>query len=239
MRKESEKSLKSSDSSNLSFIMKVIKGIIISLLVIVIPVFIYEVYKLKITVDEYNSVPVIEEAPNIEDLEVYGENTLEWPKDRLFIEEKRTYYNSSELTLVIPKLDINDVVMDGTSQTDLKYGPGLYEMSQMPGEGDRNVSIAGHRTGYGRYYNIFKNIHKLEDGDLLYLYDKDHIYTYQYKETKIVEADDWSVILLQGYSSLTLTSCHPIGSNEERIVVVAELISIHDNIDGFNFVKSQ
>lgn len=215
--------------------MKIIKGIIIAGIVIIIPVFIYEIYKLKIAVDEYNSVPAIEEAPELQNLEVLGGNPEDWPGDSLFIEENRVNYNESGLTLVIPRLEINDSVMDGTSQTDLKYGPGLYEMSQMPGEGDRNVSIAGHRTGYGRYYNIFKNIHTLKEGDLLYLYDADSIYTYSYKETKIIEANDWSVIMLQGYSCLTLTSCHPIGSNKERIVVIGELISINEKTEDFIF----
>lgn len=216
---------------------KSMKGIIIAAIVIIIPVFLYEAFKLKSAVDEYNSVPVIEEAPDIGKLEALSGNPQDWPKDKLFIEENRSSYNTSSLTLVIPKLEIDDVVMDGTSQTDLKYGPGLYEMSQMPGEGDRNVSIAGHRTGYGRYYNIFKNIHTLVEGDFLYLYDEDYIYTYQYKEMKIIEANDWSVILLQGYSCLTLTSCHPIGSNEERIVVISELISIDEKTEDSIFTE--
>lgn len=133
---------------------RIIKGFIIA--AIIVPVFVFESYKLKIAVNEYNSVPVLEEAPDTDGLEVLSGDPLDWPKDSLFIEENRVHYNSSTLTLVIPKLEVNDSVIDGTSQTDLKYGSGLYEMSQMPGESDRNVSIAGHRTGYGKYYNIFK-----------------------------------------------------------------------------------
>lgn len=215
------------------------KGIIITGIVVIIPVFIYESYKLKIAVDEYISVPVIEEAPNTDSLEILSGNPEDWPEDSLFIEENRVNYNTSTLTLVIPKLEIKDSVMDGSSQTDLKYGPGLYEMSQMPGEGDRNVSIAGHRTGFGRYYNIFKELHILEKGDLLYLYDTEFIYSYRYKETKIIEANDWSVILLQGYSCLTLTSCHPIGSNSERIVVISELISVNNKTEDFIFAEHE
>lgn len=57
----------------------------------------------------------------------------------------------------------------------LNKGPGLYEYSQLPGEGDRNVSIAAHRNksrnGVISEW-FFYYIDTLCEGDYIYLSDK-------------------------------------------------------------------
>ena len=173
----------------------------------------------------------------IEEIEVLDIPQEEWPSQELFIEKNRSEYKSGDLILNIPKLEIEYEVMNGTSQEALKRGPGLYEYSQLPGEGNRNVSIAGHRTGYSDTYKVFRNLDQLEEGDFIYLYNKHKIYVYQYYDTTIVSKDDWSVIYLQGFSALTLTSCHPVGKNDQRIVVIGELYSISDYTKGYEFVS--
>lgn len=215
----------------------ILRWILILSIMIVLPIFLFECYKLKRALDEYNSVPELTDIPATKNMPVTTGGPETWPKDELFVESNRSNYKSGELRLIIPKLKLDEAVMDGTSQAALKHGPGLYEYAQLPGEGDRNVSIAGHRAGYSKYYNLFRNIHTLSDGDFLYLTDDEKIYIYQYKETKIVLPDDNSVIYLQGYSCLTLTSCHPIGKNKKRIVVVAELISIEPLDQKFEYLE--
>ena len=69
----------------------------------------------------------------------------------------------------------------------------------------------------------------------MYLVDQDWIYAYQYKETKITKPSDVSVLYLQGYPCLTLTSCNPLGENYERIIVHGELSMIYPNEEGFEF----
>jgi LPXTG-site transpeptidase (sortase) family protein len=44
----------------------------------------------------------------------------------------------------------------------------------------------------------------------------------------IIEKNDWSVTLPQGYSALTLTSCHPLNSSKQRIVVRCRLDNVVD-----------
>ncbi len=151
------------------------------------------------------------------------------PYDKLFITKERQHYKSGNLTLHIPKLALTEPVQDGTGKAALNKGPGLYEYSQLPGEGDRNVSIAAHRNksrnGVISEW-FFYYIDTLCEGDYIYLTDKKHIYRYKYDKTTVVEETDWSPIYSQGVSCITLTSCEPIGVADHRIVVRAILDSI-------------
>ena len=61
------------------------------------------------------------------------------------ITEERQAYVEDSLTLYIPCIDITRAVHDGTDEATLNRGVGLYEYAQLPGEGNRNVSMAGHR----------------------------------------------------------------------------------------------
>lgn len=151
------------------------------------------------------------------------------PYDKLFITKERQHYKSGDLTLHIPKLALTEPVQDGTEKAALNKGPGLYEYSQLPGEGDRNVSIAAHRNksrnGVISEW-FFYYIDTLCEGDYIYLSDKKQIYRYKYNKTTVVEETDWSPIYSQGVSCITLTSCEPIGVADHRIVVRAILDSI-------------
>ncbi len=54
----------------------------------------------------------------------------------------------------IPKIGLNQVVVEGTGEDDLSKGPGHYLGTPLPGE-EGNVGIAGHRTTWGRpFYNL-------------------------------------------------------------------------------------
>lgn len=164
------------------------------------------------------------------------------PYDKLFITEERRNYKTGELTLIIPKLSLVEPVQNGTSTEALALGPGLYDYAQLPGEGDRNVSIAAHRN-HSRNGVIsewfFYYIDTLEDGDYMYLTDTNHIYRYRYDQTTIVEEDDWSPIYSQGFSCITLTSCEPIGVADHRIIVRGILDQITPYTASYVYEASQ
>ena len=151
------------------------------------------------------------------------------PYDKLFTTKERRNYKTGQLTLVIPKLSLKEPIQQGTDAEALNKGPGLYDYAQLPGEGDRNVSIAAHRNksknGVISEW-FFYYIDTLGKGDYIYLYDKDYIYRYVYDQTTIVEETDWSPIYSQGVSCITLTSCEPIGIADHRIIVRAILDDI-------------
>jgi LPXTG-site transpeptidase (sortase) family protein len=144
---------------------------------------------------------------------------------QLISEEKaaalREDYQSGQMTIAIPKLEINAAVVKGTSVELLKKGPGLYESSPMPNLSNGNVCIAGHRTTYGAW---FRNVDQLEEGDEIILDYNSVKYTYQVQRVFIVDKKDWTVIESQDYPAITLTSCHPLRSSKQRIVVRGKLI---------------
>jgi sortase A len=169
----------------------------------------------------------IHEAPSteIENPIVFQENnTLDETKTaplQLVSEEKREDYQNGQLTIAIPKLEINAAVVKGTSVELLKKGPGLYEGSPLPNVANGNVCIAGHRTTYGSW---FRNVDQLEEGDEIILDYSGVKYTYQVQRVFIVDKKDWTVIEPQDYPAITLTSCHPLRSSKQRIVVRGKLI---------------
>ena len=210
--------------------------LLIAAIVIMIPVFAYEGYKYYTAKQAYDQIPEMSDLPEAEEMEVLDVEPDLWPEDSLFVERARSEYKSGGLRLIIPKMGVDDDVMDGTDTAALKHGPGLYSVAQLPGEGRKcNTSIAGHRAGYGRYGNIFKEIHTMQEGDNLYLTDKKWIYCYEYRDTKITKPDDISVLYLQDYPCLTLTSCNPLGKNTERIILKAELTKIVPYEEDFTY----
>ncbi len=123
--------------------------------------------------------------------------------------------------LEIPRMGRNDIVVAGVGREELKKGPGHYPQTPMPGQLG-NAAIAGHRTTYG---GPFLEIDELEPGDEIVVTTPYGRFVYRATTTEIVDADDWQVIATidPTIASLTLTSCHPVGTASQRIIVHAEL----------------
>jgi len=134
---------------------------------------------------------------------------------------ERTAYEEGELWIQIPAIEVNAPVINGTTVAELKKGPGLYEKSPMPDEEDGNVCIAGHRTTYGAW---FRHLDDLSEGDEIILFGAERRFVYEVEEIFVVDRYDWSVTEPTGYTSLTLTACHPPGSARQRIVVRARRV---------------
>lgn len=142
---------------------------------------------------------------------------------KLVITQERSAYSEGEMKLIVPRLELESLVMNGETNESMAKGVGLYNYSQLPNEENGNVSIVGHRDIYGKE---FYYIDTITDGDLLYLEYKGMLYTYEYMETTVVKADDWDPIRVKDAPRLTLTSCDPIGTAKNRIVVTASLKEI-------------
>ena len=132
----------------------------------------------------------------------------------------RSGYQSYDMGLVVRRMGVKSRIINGTSLASLKKAPGLYENSQLPDAGHGNVMIAAHRDVYGAW---FYNIDKIRESDQMKIYFEDKIYVYDYKDTNIVEKNDWSLLKEGDEQMLILTSCHPKGTSEKRIIVRAVL----------------
>ncbi len=148
--------------------------------------------------------------------------------------------------LHIPRLgsDYRQVVLEGTADAQLSQGPGHYVGTALPGE-PGNLAIAGHRVGKG---SPFLELDTMRPGDPIVVETADSWFTYRVlgdQETGDFTGDPSGVpgqqIVLptqvdvispvpggDTYAEpdgafLTLTTCHPRFSAEQRLVVHAVL----------------
>lgn len=127
--------------------------------------------------------------------------------------------------IVIPKINLSAVMVKGTSADKLKIGPGVYPEGVDPGESG-NLAIAGHRNAYGFW---FWHLDKVQPGDLVYISVDKKAYVYETERNFVVAKNDWSVIAPTDYDAVTLTTCHPIGSTEQRLIVRGRLVNVIEN----------
>lgn len=173
----------------------------------------------KLFAEEDLELPIVEKNKE-------NEKKLEDDKKDVNNEIERQNYKRGEMIIEIPSIDVKAAIMEGTTIELLKQGPGLYEISPLPSKDANNVCIAGHRTTYGAW---FRNVDKLKEGDHIILSFNEKKYVYKVEKVFVVEKNDWSVTNLTGYSSITLTSCHPVGSSKQRIIVRGKLDKIIGN----------
>ena len=122
--------------------------------------------------------------------------------------------------IAIPKIGLDEVVVEGVGVEDLKKGVGHYPDTKMPGE-TGNAALAGHRTTYGAPFN------KLDDlvaGDAITVTTRAGTFRYDVMEKRIVTPDEVSVLDDTPDSRLTLTTCHPMYSAAERLIIIAQLV---------------
>ncbi|MFF3853022.1 class E sortase [Micromonospora sp. NPDC002575] len=127
--------------------------------------------------------------------------------------------------LYIPTLDKNWVVVEGVTQQDIRYAPGHYPDSAMPGEVG-NFSVAGHRNRA-----TFWRLDELNPGDAIVVEGKTEWYVYQVYKSRIVKPNQVEVVapvpMQPGAKPtkkvLTLTTCNPKFDNYQRLIVHAEL----------------
>ena len=123
--------------------------------------------------------------------------------------------------LRVPRLDLSLVVINGTSSSDLRRGPGRHEESFMPGEGEL-VYVAGHRTTYGA---PFSEIDALEPGDEISVELPYGSVQYEVTKHRIVDDNDLSVLRSHGREELVLQACHPRFFASQRYLVYARPVS--------------
>jgi sortase A len=131
------------------------------------------------------------------------------------------------------RVHVNVMVVEGTTLAALQAGAGHYIDTPFPCE-QGNVGIAGHRTTYGRPFN---KLDEMRPGDTVDLLTPFARCTYQvvppfdgHSNPFIVLPNDFGVVGQDGDLGtghwLTLTSCHPKGSDSHRIVLRLKLVKI-------------
>jgi len=147
-----------------------------------------------------------------------------------------TAAEEANYTLQIPEIDVTAPIILDVNGADketynkaLEGGVAQLSGTALPGRFG-NTFIFGHSSFYtgadGDYKEVFKDLNDLEAGDQVSVESKTKTYTYRVSDKQIVSPNRVDLAeqnLLK--RQLTLMTCWPIGSNTERLVVIADLIS--------------
>jgi LPXTG-site transpeptidase (sortase) family protein len=136
--------------------------------------------------------------------------------------------------LYIPKFDMSWIVVEGVQQKDIRYAPGHYPGSALPGE-IGNFSVAGHRNRA-----TFWRLDELRNGDPIVAESKTHWHVYHVTKVHIVLPHQVEVVApvpgkpraTPTKAMLTLTTCNPKFDNYERLIVHAELVRSQPKSEG-------
>ena len=131
--------------------------------------------------------------------------------------------------LYIPKLKLHWVVVEGVALSDIRYAPGHYPGTAMPGQVG-NFSVAGHREP-----GIFWDMDKVQSGDDVVVETSTNWYVYQVFENHIVSPESVEVVapvpnepgVTATQPDLTLTTCNPRWDNYQRMAVHAKLVATY------------
>jgi sortase A len=124
--------------------------------------------------------------------------------------------------IVIGRIGLDMVLVDGTDHDSLTKGPGRDERTFMPGE-DRLVYIAGHRT---TYLAPFSHIDSIRTGDVIRIELPYAAFVYRAVRHRVVAASDLSVLRSPRHELLELQACHPRFFATHRYIVYARLVSV-------------
>ena len=137
-------------------------------------------------------------------------------------EYRRTLHTGDAIgRILIGRIGLNMVVVQGTDHETLKKGPGHYEASGLPGQGHL-VYVAGHRT---TYLAPFAYINNIRTGDYVRFEVPYGSFTYRVTRHYVVVHDDVAVLRDHGHEVLRLQACHPRFFATHRYLVDAKLVS--------------
>ncbi len=121
--------------------------------------------------------------------------------------------------LLIPKIGLDVVMIEGIGTGDLRKGPGHWPETPAPGAGG-NFIVSGHRTTYGA---PFFKLNELKPGDEIQVVLPYAAVVYKVSRTIIVLPTEVDVVAQRGVDEISLTTCEPIYSAARRLIVQAEL----------------
>ena len=119
--------------------------------------------------------------------------------------------------LVIPRIDLDEIVLEGIETEDLNAGPGHLPGSVLPGERGNSI-VSAHRD---RHFNHFD---ALKVGDTVVTESSIGKTTWVIVSQRVVDKDARALVRTSD-TTLTLTTCWPIryvGSAPSRLIVTAK-----------------
>lgn len=130
--------------------------------------------------------------------------------------------------LEIESIDATLAIVEGTDEDDLERGVGHFANSAYPGENDQIV-LSGHRD------TVFRRLGDVEIGDTFVIKLPHGDFTYEMVDSKIVDADDRTIIKSTAPNEeLIISTCYPfsyVGPAPDRYIIYAVPVEGNDLID--------
>jgi sortase A len=122
--------------------------------------------------------------------------------------------------ILIPEAGVDWMIVEGVGVADLAKGPGHMPWTALPGQ-PGNAVISGHRTTNGA---PFYDLNELEPGDAIFIETLTGTHTYEVVADRIVPPTGVWVTEQWNGAWLTLTTCNPRYSAQQRLIVFAKLV---------------
>ncbi|MBI2356528.1 sortase [Candidatus Dojkabacteria bacterium] len=133
-------------------------------------------------------------------------------------------------SLYIPSASINGKVVDDESVYGMERGFWHFPLSSQPGKRGNTVIIAHRFLHLPPRTDTFFNLDKVKVGDKVIIEQKDATYRYTVVSTKVVEKTDRSILENYNDYRITLVTCTPLWTSNQRLVVIGKLDKIYGSI---------
>ena len=133
-----------------------------------------------------------------------------WPTERLVD-------GAPVARILIPRIDLDEIVLEGVDDEALNGGPGHLPGSALPGERGNSV-ISAHRDRH------FNRLGKIEVGDTITTESGRHTNSWVVVSKRVISRDHPALFTTHD-ATLTLTTCWPIryvGTAPDRLIVTAK-----------------
>ena len=111
-------------------------------------------------------------------------------------------YKSYGWRILIPKINLDAPILEGTSQSNLRRGVGHFSETST---WDGNVCLAAHNRGYK--YNFFQEIKYLDIGDVIEYQNMDNVRKYSVNWKEKIKETDLSCLEDTEENKITLITC--------------------------------
>lgn len=174
--------------------------LIVSLLVIIVGILKFCIYKISYNNNQNESKQILEIA--YESIQT-KDNQTEQVKN---IENKEQIKENDIIgVLKIDKINVEAPVKEGTSQSIMRTAVGHFPESDY---WNGNISFASHNGGTNAHY--FQNINKLNKNDVIEYITKSGNKKYKVESIKEIESTDWSMVVSNNGktdNTITLITC--------------------------------
>lgn len=134
-------------------------------------------------------------------------------------------------SIMVPHLNINISIFEGTDDEVLKYGAGHMEKSSYPIGGMNSHSVITAHTGFSSA-KFFSELINIKIGEKFYVKSIDGMMAYQVVEINTVLPNELQHLAIQeGRDLVTLMTCTPEGINTHRLLVLGERIDYTPEVE--------